>query len=542
MNAILRRNALIRSFVMRREWLIYIVLLVVSLTLALYNLEYSPRTWQDEGGTLSLARTLVEDGVYAIRNSDGYQTFGTVQSVGPTVVLPIALSFKLFGVGLLQARLVMSLWLIVTLFAFYSLGRELFGMRSAALAVLLILSFPFGLVMLGRQALGEVPGICLLLAGSLAWIRAIRASSYRYYALTGLLFGLAMITKSQYIVMIGGTLILCAPLTIWYFKRSIKPIAGIIFIAFTCVVLWTVWQIMYFGIPTFQENAGKMSSLAKVTAGLNPSNTIIAVKYILGPASTYFYYFLGFPALIYIGFGCLQRNEENIVTCSLLIFTLLCLAYYIFWIIPVPIYALAPMTITAFFVAKLLSDIIPATKFSLALLRKELREHVAGPMTRRIVLIISIGGMLSFLIGTQVSAALLDNDTRPQEFATVLNQSVADTAVIETWERELGSLTSHKYHYPDQSVLQVTQAERFLNTPHKQLYGEAYFKQFHAEYLVIGWYGRYADIYDSNYLRQHACLLSTIGSNEWRYELYHIDLLQAHLNQSDHIQPCLRAT
>src|SRR5215217_3682672 len=194
MNAILRRNALIKSSVMRREWLIYTVLLMVSLTLALYNLEYSPRTWQDEGGTLSLARTLVEDGVYAIRNSDGYQTFGTVQSVGPTVVLPIALSFKLFGVGLLQGRLVMSLWLVLTFFAFYSLGRELFSMRSAVLAVLLILSFPFGLVMLGRQALGEVPGICLLLSGSLAWIRAIRANSYRHYALTGLLFGLAMIT------------------------------------------------------------------------------------------------------------------------------------------------------------------------------------------------------------------------------------------------------------------------------------------------------------------------------------------------------------
>ncbi len=174
MNAALRCNTLIRNFAIRREWLVYSILLVVALTLAFYNLEYSPRTWQDEGGTLSLARTLVEDGVYAIRNSDGYQSFGSVQSVGPTVILPIALSFKLFGVGLLQGRLVMGLWLILTLFAFYSLGRELFGMRSAILAVLLIVSFPFGLVMLGRQALGEVPAICLLLSGCLAWIRALR--------------------------------------------------------------------------------------------------------------------------------------------------------------------------------------------------------------------------------------------------------------------------------------------------------------------------------------------------------------------------------
>jgi len=506
--------------------------------LAFFNLEHSPRTWQDEGGTLSLARTLVEDGVYAIRNSDGYQSFGTVQSVGPTVILPIALSFKLFGVGLLQGRLVMALWLTLTIFAFYSLGRELFGVRSAILAMLLLLSLPFGLVMLGRQALGEVPAICLLLSGSLTWIRAIRTNKYRYYAFAGLLFGLSMITKSQYVLMVGGALILSTPLSIWHFKRGIKPIAIIAFIAFAFVILWNVWQISYFGVATFQENANKMSGLARVTLGLNLNNTITALKYVFGPASTYFYYFFGFSALVYIGFGCLQRKEEYIIICFLLVFTILCLIYYILWIIPVPIYALAPMTITALFTGKLLNDIIPKTIFSWSLFREELRYNIAGPITRHIVIFTAIGCTIFFSIGTQISAALLDNDTRPQKFATVLNESVPHVAVVETWERELGVLTDHRYHYPDQSILQITQAERFLNVAHKQLYGEAYFKQIHAEYLVIGWYGRYADIYDSTYLRQHACLVSTVGSDEWRYELYRINQLQIYAHQSEHIQPC----
>ena len=58
------------------------------------------------------------------------------------------------------------------------------------------------------------------------------------------------------------------------------------------------------------------------------------------------------------------------------------------------------MTISAFFVAKLLNDMIPATKFSWIFLRKELHDHIIGPITRHIVQAISIGGILFFLIGT----------------------------------------------------------------------------------------------------------------------------------------------
>src|SRR5688572_16502074 len=151
MIAVLRQSGFFRSLVVKREFILHVALLAITLVLACYNLDRSPRTWQDEGGALLIARTLVEDGVYAIRTSDGYQTFGSIQSVGPTVILPLALSFKLFGVGLLQGRLVMAAWLVFTIVAFYSLGRELFGIRAAILAVLLLLSFPSGILMLGRQ-------------------------------------------------------------------------------------------------------------------------------------------------------------------------------------------------------------------------------------------------------------------------------------------------------------------------------------------------------------------------------------------------------
>ncbi|MEZ4638895.1 MAG: hypothetical protein R2856_28705 [Caldilineaceae bacterium] len=45
-------------------------------------------------------------GVYADYSSEGLRHFGPTIGVGPTVMLPIAAAFELFGIGLMQARLV----------------------------------------------------------------------------------------------------------------------------------------------------------------------------------------------------------------------------------------------------------------------------------------------------------------------------------------------------------------------------------------------------------------------------------------------------
>src|SRR5690349_4112519 len=90
--------------------------IILLLFLALYNLPRYPLTWFDEGSHLHVPKTLVTRGVYADISSDGYRYFGPTVGVGPTVMLPIAASFLVFGIGLLQARLVISLYLLATVF------------------------------------------------------------------------------------------------------------------------------------------------------------------------------------------------------------------------------------------------------------------------------------------------------------------------------------------------------------------------------------------------------------------------------------------
>ena len=92
----------------RWEKILAVAVLRLAAFCMFYNLDLNPRPWQDEGSAAGIAKSLVQNGVYAIKSSDGYQTFGGVQSVGPTVVLPLALAYRLWGVGLVQGRLVMA--------------------------------------------------------------------------------------------------------------------------------------------------------------------------------------------------------------------------------------------------------------------------------------------------------------------------------------------------------------------------------------------------------------------------------------------------
>jgi 4-amino-4-deoxy-L-arabinose transferase-like glycosyltransferase len=540
MITVLRQSQLFRTLIVKREFFVYLAVVAIAGVLACYNLGGSPRTWQDEGGTLLIARTLVENGVYAIRSSEGYQTFGSIQSVGPTVILPIALSFKLFGVGLLQGRLVMAVWLILTVVAFYSLSRELFGLQTAVLAVLVLLSFPSGALMLGRQALGEVPALGFMLLGCIAWLRAARANNFGYYAIAGLLLGLSAVTKGQFIAMIFGMLGVCSILQLWFYKRSIFPIVLMGSIVGMCVAAWIGWQIYYFGFATFQANSAKMSELAKVTLGLNKSNTIIALKYLIGTDSNHFFYFLGMPSIAYaISYYYFNRAKDDmIIVVGLILFMLLCLAYYTFWIIPVPIYAFAPSAVASLFVAKLLSDLISACKVLPSTSRLNSIKTASELPLLRMALILIISSMLGFSISREISENVFNSDPGPQQVGAFLKQNVPGTAIIETWEREIGILTSHTYHYPDQILLKDTQGKIFRGIQNSYALGSDYFQATKPDYLVVGWYARHTELYDTIYLAEHACLVSAFGDGEWRYDIYRLDLQHQAAHASDGIPAC----
>jgi hypothetical protein len=529
---------------------IIIGLLIPVSFLAFYNLDINPRPWHDEGSAMSVSKTLAEDDVYAVRSSDGYQTFGGVQSVGPTVLLPIALSFNIFGVGLVQARVVVAISLLLTLVLFYRAGLELFGRATALLTVLLLLGSPgVEFLLHGRQVLGEVPALGFFLGGWLVWAHSIRTGRRWLILVSGLLFGAAMVTKSQY-TLIGLSTIISLAILDWLFFRqgNIKQVLTLGLIAIACVAAWWAWQWLYFGAATFQENAIKMRQLAATTSGLDLHAVVRGVTFLVGTASGHFYYFWGFPALTYMIAISLRRDLRGYLLAFLIVFTLLWLGYWLFWTLTWSRYAFPAIAISSLFVAKLWHDLAQGFIAGSKQLWSELQQGrpikadlsqeammILGTSVALIVITLMAGYHLQRVVrdyvldreGQQgayiITAPQLES---PRQVADYLNATVDKNAVVETWERELDILTDHRYHFPDQAFLAQTDAAVYRDGPRNYALGAEYFQKYQPDYVVVGWYARYKGIYDAQFLTEQGDLLATIGDGVWRYDVYalHISL------------------
>jgi 4-amino-4-deoxy-L-arabinose transferase-like glycosyltransferase len=530
----------------RWEKAVLVVFILMAPILAFYNLRTNPRPWHDEGSYLLLAKTLVEDGVYAVRNSDGYQTYGVVQSVGPTVILPIALGFKLLGVGLVQGRIVSGLLLLLSLAVFYASAHMLFGRRSALFAVFLLVAAPAAeFLLLGRPAFGDIPAFGFLLSGWLVWALGVRAGRRWLNLPAGLLLGAAMVTKSQYMIMGAGALGLLVILDLLYYRQRLyKGLIVVGLVALSCVAAWWLWQILYYGMAEFQQNAAKMRLLASQTFGLSLRTTLDAIIALTGTRTGYFFYFWGFLALIYGGLLCLPREKQSAIMAFLLLFAGVWLAYYMFWVIPWPRYLFPVAATTAIFVGKLCSDLLGGFWASRRTVWNDLRRLRSARFALNPGTLTSLGTLIALvsfvlLMAYQLQSAIRLNvlDKTGKEIALVqsppqfespgrmvvfLNQEIDKNAVIETWERELGILTDHRYHYPDESLL--TQTTRFLHRggPRDYALGAEYFDRVRPAYVVEGWFARYNQIYDTDFLRKHGTLIASDGDGEWRYDVYRL--------------------
>ncbi len=530
----------------RWEKILAASVLALGAFLLFYNLDLNPRPWQDEGAVASIAKSLAQDGVYATKTSDGYETYGGVQSVGPTVVLPIALAYRLWGIGLVQARWVMALYAFATLVLLYLTGQILFNRRVAIIAVILVLgSQAVGYFKYGRGIFGEVPALGFFLAGWLVWNQAIRRNRSLLAVLAGLLIGLAMVTKAYYVIIVGGAIILLA-LMDWgfYHQHRFKYLVLFGGSALACYGIWTGWQWLYFGADVFAENLAKLQQLASATSGINPIWIGDAIKRLIGPDADYFYFFWGFLSLLYVIPLCLRRTREAFLLALLWLVTVLWIAYYMLWSFPIPRYMFPFAALMSLFVAKLVYDLASGFAVTSRHFWPALRRYISGQARLPPLPLVWLGalvGLISFtlLVGYEfqrtVRMDVLDKEgvenhatdrppqlRVPQQVADFLNQHIGRDTVIETWERELGVLTDHTYHYPDQLMLAKIDNAVFRGGGYYSL-GKDYFDSVHPGYVVGGWFGRGNHVYDEDFLKSNTRLIASFGDGDWRYDIYQMN-------------------
>jgi hypothetical protein len=258
----------------------------------------------------------------------------------------------------------------------------------------------------------------------------------------------------------------------------------------------------------------------------------------------HFVSFWGFAALAYGGLLCLPRDEDASILSFLWLLGCLWLGYYAFWIAPWPRYLFPAAAMAAFFTGKLCVDL--ATNFWQ--LRASLWSSLRLFATHRIALpsrdMAALGSLLALLTlvlltGYQLQWTLRMNvldrvagrdewTQGPQQFWAVpelvayLNKNVDRNSVIDTWEREMGTLTDHRYHFPDESLLARADAHYYRGAPCDYTLGIEDLKKVQATYVIVGWLARANDAYDLDALAKHSELVTTIGYGPWRYDIFRL--------------------
>lgn len=501
----------------KRVKLLQAVAIAIIFYLAVTNLTAYPLTWFDEGSHLHVPKTLVRFGVYADYSSEGFRYYGPTIGVGPTVMLPIAAAFRLFDIGLLQARLVMVFYLLATIFVFYRLAGQWGARGFAWLAVgLLISSRSVGLLLYGRQVLGEVPGLFFLLAGLWIWFSAWERAGWRRLIAVGLLLGLAMITKYQYLLFLAPTLLLAWLMNLVYYRtvpQRVMLIPGLI--AAACFALWQIYLILNLGPATAGEN---LAALREASAGAAMSFSPALMQQSLNVLISLSTYFGGLlPVLAYGFFLALPRRRDAQQWGILLTLIVANLGWYVVASIGWWRYAFLGLALTSLFAARFFFDLTDGFRFDARKLFASLRADGALLRTQaiRLAMVAWLVVMIGLPLAQTVGEIVLPAFNAPEAMASYMNAHAPRDVVIETWEPEMGFLTDHRYHFPPSRLLAGAVSQAFLGgTPVSQSY--PVLQTEHPEYVLVGDFGRGTDVYPKEQLDAQYRLETRIGG----YELY----------------------
>lgn len=213
-----------------------------------------PFIWSDESLNIQMARTLAETGKIGIPLSPGvfsshlhYYT----SSSGWVMLASVAAGLKIGGMSFFAARSVMAIYMLAAVILVYICVLRFRDWKTATVSALLVASFA-SFIGYGKSVLGEVPGICWLLAGLLA-LQYAKKWPWAYFV-GGLGFGLFLATKPAFL-LIGGPPLLFV-IAIEYLKKrmDIKQVA-----IFLIAILIAVLPSIYIGSihPITMENIQK---------------------------------------------------------------------------------------------------------------------------------------------------------------------------------------------------------------------------------------------------------------------------------------------
>ena len=499
------------------ERMLFVLFLGLVSVLCLYNLRTYPRTWWDEGKFVQIPTNLVRYGKYATLSSEGFRMF-SVYGTGPAALLPIALAFKLFGIGLLQARFVMVGFTVVAVAAFHSVAKRLYNswvaLAASALLVLVVYDDFASLLFLGRQVLGEVPAFSYLMLGCAIWLRQRKDASWGALVAAGVFWGLATLAKWIFLMTVPCLLVLWIADARYLKKLRHRHFVVPILMVVLAIAVWFGYVALTLGVEgaadvllQMQDNMTSNVFFISWSALAEGAKFLVRSQFVVW----------GLPGIVYILLLNLSQWKESeprqwflpVLVCGWLV-------WYILLSLGWSRQAFVPLAISHLFTAKLLYDV--AGGFALSA-----RELIAGVQNQELATLRKLGVILT-LSALLVAAPFYllkgifgAQDTSAQEFAAYIDAHVPQDAVIESYEYELDILTHRIYHHPPETLVTLATKHVYSGEPYPpELYD---FWAYDPTYLVLGKFAKWTGIYSQSFSPQDHTLVKSIGE----YDLYKLD-------------------
>ncbi len=420
--------------------------------IGIINLDNVPPPSFDEGWTLCVARQWVENGHYGCLFLG---EFGPpYNSAHFPVVVPIALSFRIFGVGIWQARIVGLTFTVIDLILIYFLTRRLFNRRIAIGAAILALLHPvwnIQLLFLGRQVIGEIPAIFYLLAGCICFLYA-QQKPWAAIPFTILFWGIALLTKKQVFPFWAAALAITLALVLARRQWRLGSVIAAAMIGSYAVssILNATKRLLLLGhtLP-HPPMDGQLQAQALV---LDPDIRWATLKVALT---------FGLPTLLGLGYAVwklanshrIQEAGSSHEATKLILFLLASgwLGWYALLSIGWERYAFPPLFLANPFLAVLIYDATGG--YSPQFVIKAARSVVANRRGNWQAITSVAGILLVAMIGNRV-ALWMQNivhnsyDNGYTQTLNFLNKSTASDAVVESFESELFFLLERRYRYP----------------------------------------------------------------------------------------------
>ncbi len=482
-----------------------LLLVAVIAWASFYNLANYPDLWWDEAIFSETAANLVQHGRYAftVQSPDQLSDLDYRISAGPSIILPVALSYSLLGVGLAQGRLVAGFYLILTFLALFLGTRRLFGTAAAFLAVVLAL-VGTDVIYWGRSVLGDVPALGLFLSGLWLLSRGLDEDSLVPLFLGGMVLGLAFNAKE------------------FYGLAFLPPLAALAWRD------WGAWRPLFRSLLAYCLGVSLpilsyLALKALILGGLTPAVmhfleqkallrheffTPLTIGRVYGET---FRYLLTHPLFLAALLGCLWLWRTGRLTLGRTLwvgnFFLWTLVYFtaVFW----HRFALPALFLAAPLAAFLCCRVL--ARLTAGLAPRPLKWVTAGLLAGFFFWVYPVTGL------DYMNAIIDSREQPPDRLVDYLRERVPLHSLIETPEYELVFLDDqHRFHLmPAFFFIESNEKGVVLLNPRHSPYN---FNQVKADVLILGCYGKsiFAQVYPPDQLARHWRKVVKVGY----YDIY----------------------